>query len=51
MRHRMIHWRMARADVDDAELAALLLLERRTEGTSSSSIPISVIWARLTQGG
>jgi hypothetical protein len=26
----------------------LLLLERRSESTSSSSIPISVIWARLT---
>ena len=48
MHHHMIHWRVARADVDGAELAALLLLERRTEGTSSSSIPISVIWARLT---
>lgn len=48
MHHRMIHWQMARADVDDAEFAALLLLQRRSEGTSSSSIPISVIWARLT---
>ena len=31
MHHHVIYWRMARADVDDAELAALLHLERRSE--------------------
>jgi hypothetical protein len=39
MHHQVIYWRMARreADVDDAELAALLHLERRSRRTSISS--------------
>jgi hypothetical protein len=40
MLHNVIDRRMARrdADVDEAELAALLRLERRGERTSSSSM-------------